>query len=51
MCKILETSNFERAILTRGSGDKAMALYYISSLWMAFQIPVDLCLHLLALRQ
>ena len=26
-CKILETSNFERAILTRGSGDKAMALY------------------------
>ena len=27
-CKILETSNFERTILTRGSGDKAMALHH-----------------------
>ena len=27
MCKSLETSNFEWAILTHGSGDKAMALY------------------------
>ena len=26
-CKILEMSNFGRAILTRGSGDKAMPLY------------------------
>ena len=26
-CKILETSNLERAILTRGSGDKVMTLY------------------------
>ena len=27
MCKSLETSKFEWAILTRGSGDKAVALY------------------------
>ena len=42
-CKILEVSNFERAILTC---DEGMALYRISSLQTAFQIPVDLCLHL-----